>query len=240
MKVLGIKQFHQTKFKLLNIRDAAFAATLGRVTKYFILVIYGYSGNGKTEFAVRLAKALASMGLKVAWLSYEQGHGFDLQMATSRNRMEEVNGFFYPIAPAEKKGANVTYLEDLDNYLSSPSGKIKRNAPDVLVIDSLDYTGFKWEDYIFLKEKYAGRITFIFLAHSSKSGIVSKRISEQIIFDGGMGIFVSKYIAHVEKNRYGGFEPYVIWEEKARELNPVFFSKRMRAEKKATKKTKKS
>ncbi|MEQ8547610.1 MAG: hypothetical protein RIC03_06855 [Cyclobacteriaceae bacterium] len=234
MKTLGVKQFHQKTFKLLNLKGSPFAGILGKVTKYFILVIYGFSGNGKTEFAVKLAKALAQLGLKVAWLSYEQGHGFDLQLATKRNNMEEVNGFFYPIDPTEKKAANVSYLEDLDNYLK------KRNSPDVVFIDSLDYTGFKWEDYIFLKEKYAHKKTLIFIAHSSKTGRLIKRISEQIIFDGGMGFFVSKYIAHVDKNRYGGFDPFIIWEEKARELNPVFFAKQLKESTPKKTKTKKA
>jgi hypothetical protein len=34
---------------------------------------------------------------------------------------------------------------------------------------------------------------------------------------------VRNFIATPDKNRFGGYAPFVIWEEKARELNPMFF-----------------
>ncbi|AEL23870.1 AAA family ATPase [Cyclobacterium marinum] len=220
MKVLGIKQFHQMRFKFLPL-PKLFKATMGDLPFNFIAVVYGYSGNGKTEFCMQLAKMLCDFG-KVAWLSYEQRHGSDLQAATLRNKMEEVNGSYYPIDPIENVPEGVGLLEDLDNYLG------KRNSPDFIFIDSLDYTGFDWEDYTYLKNKYGKRKSFIFISHSTKNGTLKKRISERVVFDGGLGIFVDKFIAKPDKNRYGGFEPYIIFEERARLLNPAFFSKRVK------------
>jgi len=69
MKVLGIKQFHQKTFKFLNLSKSKFKGVLGKVPKYFICVVYGYSGNGKTEFVIMLVKELSKYG-KVLWLSY--------------------------------------------------------------------------------------------------------------------------------------------------------------------------
>ncbi|WP_143960254.1 P-loop NTPase family protein [Litoribacter populi] len=219
MKVLGVKQFHQMRFKFLPIGDTKFAGTLGKIPYNFSAVIYGFSGNGKTEFCMQMAKMLCQFG-KVAWLSYEQRHGSDLQEATKRNRMDEESGVFYPIDPIEGT-EGVGLLEDLDNYLK------KRNSPDFIFIDSIDYTGFSWADYTYLKNRYGQKKAFIFISHSNKNGALKKEISSKILFDGGMGIFVSKYIAHPEKNRFGGFEPYLVWEERARELNPAFFAKRV-------------
>lgn len=220
MKVLGVKQFHQMSFKFLPI-PSEWAGTLGKVPCNFIAVVYGFSGNGKTEFVVQLAKMLALLGKKVGWLSYEQRHGSDFQMSTKRNRMEEVSGMFYPIDPIASIPDGVSLIEDLDSYLR------KRNSPDVIVIDSIDYTGFGWEEYVMLKNRYGARKTFIFIAHSTKSGAIKKAISERIIFDGGMGIFVSHYIATPIKNRYGGFDPYIVWEARARIVNPAFFASRL-------------
>lgn len=233
MKVLGIKQFHQMRFKFLPIpRD--WEGTLGKVPERFIAVVYGFSGNGKTEFVVRLTKMLAQLGQKVAWLSYEQRHGSDFQLATTRNQMEEVNGYFFPIDPIAGVPDDRSLIDDLDDYLR------KRSSADVIVFDSIDYTGFSWEDYVMLKNRYGKRKTFIFIAHATKSGRLKKSISERIIFDGGMGIFVTHYIAHPIKNRYGGFTPYVVYEEKARELNPLHFSKETRDKKQETRKKKKN
>lgn len=235
MKVLGVKQFHQMSFKFLPISEA-WAGTLGKVPHNWIAVIYGFSGNGKTEFCVQLAKMLCEFGT-VGWLSYEQRHGSDFQASTKRNRMEEVSGRFYPIDPIANIPQGVSLLEDLDNYLK------KRSSPDYIFIDSLDYTGFTWEDYVYLKNRYGSRKTFIFIAHSSKNGTLKKTISERIVFDGGMGVFVSHYIATPVKNRFGGFEPYVVWEDRARLVNPVFFATRVQDSpppKKKGKKTKKA
>lgn len=218
MKALGIKQFHQKKFTLLPIEGTEYADHLGYIPRGFVMVVGGFSGNGKTEYCVRLAKFFCRFG-KVAWLSFEQRHGYDLQMATMRNKMEEVSGLFIAIDPIANLPRGKTYLEDLDEYAS------RRNSPDFYFIDSVDYTGWKKEDYLYLKEKYDGKKTFVFICHTDKSGNARKTISADIIFDGGMFFFVKSYIATPQKNRFGGFEPYVIWEEKARELNPVFFAK---------------
>jgi len=225
MKALGIVQFHQKKFKLMDLDGSPFQPTLGNVPMHFICVIGGFSGNGKTEFCVKFAKELAKCNVnsKVAWFSYEQRHGYDLQTATMRNKMEEVSGRFIPIDPIANLPNDVSFLEDLDNYLS------KRNSPDYIFIDSVDYTGWKKEDYIYLKEKYEGKKTFVFICHTDKSGNPRKSIASDIIFDGGMFILVQKYIAKPEKNRFGGFDPYVIWEKKARELNPLFFDPKSKA-----------
>jgi hypothetical protein len=236
MKVLGVVQFHQKTFKLLNLKNSKFKGLLGELAQLFIAVIYGFSGNGKTEFCIQLAKELTQFG-KVAWLSYEQGHGFDLQRATTRNKMSEKNGKFYIIDPIANKGDNVSLLEDLDNYLS------KKNSPKYIFIDSVDYTGFSWDDYLFLKKKYANKKALIFIAHSTKNGVFKKRISEQIVFDGGLGLFVKDFICFPEKNRFGGIEPYIIYEKLARERNPAFFTKRLQEQtqpEKQGKKTKKA
>lgn len=218
MKALGIVQFHQKKFELLYLDNTPYKTHLGNIPKSFICVVGGFSGNGKTEYCVRLAKFFCRF-FKVAWLSFEQRHGFDLQLATRRNKMEEQSGLFIPIDPISNLPQGKTYLEDLCEYLD------KRNSPHVVFIDSVDYTGWKKEDYLFLKERYEGKKIIIFICHTDQAGNPRKTIAKDIIFDGGMFVLVSKYIATPQKNRFGGFDSYVIWEEKARELNPAFFSK---------------
>lgn len=221
MKVLGTKQFHQKTFKLLDLNGSKFKGLLGDVPRFFTAVIYGFSGNGKTEGCIQLARELSKHG-KVLWLSYEQRHGYDLQKATKRNKMDDRSGNFLIADPLDKRDSGVGLLEDLDNYLK------KRNSADYIFFDSIDYTGFTWDDYCFLKNKYAEKKGLIFISHSTKTGQLRKRISEQIVFDGGMGLFVKDFIIHPEKNRYGGFNSYVVYEEQARLRNPLFFQKQMK------------
>ena len=225
MKVLGVKQFHQKTFKLLPLKSSKFKDILGKVPKFFTAVIYGFSGNGKTEFSITLAKELSKYG-KVLWLSYEQRHGYDLQSATKRNKMQQNSGKFLVADPLDNIHEETTLLEDLDNYLNS------RASADYIFIDSLDYTGFTVKDYKYLKNKYFGKKGFIFIAHSTKNGIPNKAVTRDIIFDGGLGILVNDFIAFPAKNRFGGFTPYVVFEEQARERNPLFFTKREAAKNK--------
>lgn len=214
MKSLGIHQFQQKKFKLMGLKGE-FAPHVGDIPYAFQMVVFGDSGNGKTEYCIRFAKALCRHG-KVAWVSYEQGHGYDLQTACNRNSMQEVNGQFIVIDPNEGRDHGKSYLQELDDYLK------RRNSPDFIFIDSVDYTRFAFEDYTFLKNKYGKRKAFIFISHANGKKPKSA-IGERILYDGGLGIRIDKYIALVVKNRFGGFNDLMIWEAKAREVNPGYF-----------------
>jgi hypothetical protein len=217
MKVLGVKQFKQKKFKLLDLKNSKFKGILGNVPKFFTAVIYGFSGQGKTEFSLQLVKELSRFG-RVLWLSYEQRHGYDLQSAIKRNKM--TSGKLLVSDPIANLAKDVSLMQDLDNYLSKPK------SPEYVVIDSLDYTEWGFKEYTFLKNKYFNKKGFIFLAHASKQGLLKKRISEKIMFDGGIGIFVKNFIAWPIKNRFGGFTEKVVYQDEARLRNPIYFAKK--------------
>lgn len=218
MKTLGTKQYQQKTFKYLDVPEE-WKKTVGSLLRHFICIIYGKSGNGKTEFCVRFAKMLTEFGL-VAWVSYEQGHGGDLQMAINRNKMEEVSGKIIWADPNEKRKAGMSYLDELCEWLD------KRNSPDFIFIDSLKYTKWTFDDYIYLKLRYGHKKAFIFIDHAKSPKEPARQTGIDIEFDGHLGLSVDRYICYVNKSRLGGFEPYVIYEARARELNPAFFLKK--------------
>lgn len=217
MKTLGTKQYQQKTFKYLDAPDE-WRGLLGKILRYFICIIYGKSGNGKTEFCVRFAKMLTNFGT-VAWISYEQGHGGDLQMAINRNKMEEVSGKIIWADPNEKRKPGTTYLQELCEWLD------KRNSPDFIFVDSLKYTKWTFDDYIYLKLRYGHKKSFIFIDHAKTPKEPARQVGIDIEFDGHLGLSVDKYIVHVNKSRFSSFEPYIVWEQRARELNPSFFLK---------------
>lgn len=216
MKSLGTIQVQQQVFKLLAL-EGKFKATLGSLPTGFVIVIMGESGNGKTEVAIQVLKALTPFG-KAAWVSYEQGHGYDLQLAINRNKMEEVNGKVVWLDPNAKKNPNKSYFQELFDAMK------KKNSPWLWIIDSLDYIKLSFEEYTIIKNTFGKKKGIIFLAHAEGSK-PKLSITSRIGFDGGCTFLVKRYIMHVIKNRFGGKEPYIIWEERARELNPQFFNK---------------
>lgn len=214
MRTLGVDQFLKKKFKLLDI-SGKWYDTLGALPAAFVGIVYGKSGNGKTEFLIQLSKYLAEFG-RVAWWSYEQGHGYDLQLAVERNGMHEVSGKFMIVDPLAGRSPNFSLFDELMAAMG------KRNSPQFFIIDSYDYIRFSQDEYQELKERYGHRKGIIFVSHEQNGG-PKRSVAKYIEYDGGFGIQVKKFIAYPNKNRFGGFEPYVIWEERAKELNEDFF-----------------
>jgi len=226
MKVLGGFQFGQMTFELLPI-EGRFKATLGDVCMGFVAIVFGNTGNGKTEVCLDMADYFRSLDMgDVAWVSYEQRHGYDLQKGWKRkglhiNRPGHSSALV--IDPIANRKPGVSLIEDLYEYLK------KKNSPKFVFIDSIDYLKIKFEEYAtYLKEAFPTK-NFIFLSHA-KGNMPKSSIGEKIMYDGGLGLYVHKYIAYVAKNRFGGFEPYVIYEERARALNPDFFAKKLKAD----------
>lgn len=222
MKPLGVTQFKKKKFKFHNISEE-WQGLMGKLPEAFIGVIYGDSGQGKTELCIRLAKELSTID-RVAWLDYEQGHGADLQMALNRNNMQEVNKKFIPIDPMEKLPAPATgetrtdvLFKDVMAYLG------KRGSPRFVFFNSLDYTGFTTEHYYQLKETYGKRKGIIFISHA-KGNKPKLQVAKDIMYDGQFGIRVKTFIARPEKSRLGGTEDYIIWQEMAEARNPKYFN----------------
>jgi hypothetical protein len=129
--------------------------------------------------------------------------------------MQEVSGRFYISDPLQDLKPGTSLLEDLTAYLK------RRGSPDFVFVDSADYTGFRKKDYLFLKETFTKK-AFVWIGHGKGNGH-RNLIGEDIEFDGHIGIRVDKYIGHVVKNRFSAFEPYIVYPERAKLLNPKFF-----------------
>ena len=213
MKSINVFQLEQKTYDTVELTDD-FKPTFGNIPKNTHMVIFGDSGNGKTEFVMRFVKCLCMLGIDVDWISYEQGHGMDLQQACVRNKMIEVKQHFQ-ISDPDSKEDNVSYFEDLEEKVR------KRGSCDVFVIDSLQYTRFTFEDYKKLKRLYKKK-SFIWISH--KDGrLPAGPVAKAVAYDGAITILVKNFIAHVLKNRFGGWAAYIIWEQRARLLDAKFF-----------------
>jgi len=110
-------------------------------------------------------------------------------------------------------------FQELDAFLK------KRNCPDFIFIDSIDYLRLTLDEYFFIKEQYGQKRGIVFISHE-KNNLPATKIAEKIMYDGKFGFFAKKFVVRqTGKNRCGGMKDYIVSEERARALDPLYFKK---------------
>jgi hypothetical protein len=87
-----------------------------------------------------------------------------------------------------------------------------------VIIDSVQYTGLKYADYVQLKDQFRKKL-FILVSHA-EGKLPEGRVAKSIRYDAMVKVWIEGYTAF-PVSRYGGGMPYTIWEEGANE----FFNK---------------
>lgn len=179
--------------------EGAWAEAFGQPEQNGVWFVWGGSGNGKTSFVLQLCKELSRFG-RVAYDSLEEGASLTMQNAFVKMGMQDVARRFVLL---DREG-----MELLDARLG------KRKSPDIVVIDSFQYTGMTFRDYQAFKERHADKLLiFISQADGSKP---AGRTAVSVMYDAALKIFVSGYRA-ISNGRYFGTKGYyTIWEERAR------------------------
>lgn len=157
-------------------------------------IIYGLSANGKTRYALQLAKYMAKF-CKVAYDSLEEGLSKSMQEAVIDVGMDQVSRNFM--------------LLDKEPIADLVIRLRRRKSPDVIFIDSLQYTGMSYADYRLLRDEFRKKL-FIFISHADgrePKGNVGKSIK----YDAFVKIPVIGYEA-IPQSRFGGGSPYVVWQ----------------------------
>ena len=162
-----------------------------------VWLIWGESANGKSSFAMQLARELTKHG-KVAYNSLEESLSLSFQNNMRRFRMEEARGRFLVLDREP--------IEALTERLK------RQRSPDFVIIDSLQYTGMNYKEYKKLKEQFPNKL-FVFVSHADgEKPKGSTAVSVQ--YDADMKILVQGYRAICK----GRFMPesgkhYSIWAE---------------------------
>ena len=89
-QALSISNVLNAKFRTINVSDE-WRRVVGIPELTGTWMIYGAPKNGKTTFAMQLAKYLCGFG-RVAYDSVEEGLSLTIQSTMERVRMDEVNG----------------------------------------------------------------------------------------------------------------------------------------------------
>ncbi len=185
------------KFKLAEFSDDWLYLT-GKPELSGTWIMWGQSANGKTRFALQLAKYLSNFG-KVAYNSLEEGISESLKQAIINVNFIDNKVLFL----------NKETIQELTKRLE------KRKSPKIIIIDSLQYTGMTYSQYKSFKEKFKNKL-FIFISHAEGKE-PSGRVAKQIRYDVSVKIRVEGFKAFAE-SRYleNKSIPYTIWEEGAR------------------------
>lgn len=159
--------------------------------------IYGPPKNGKTSFAMLLAKYLTRF-VRVAYDSVEEGFSQSIKDAMIRTGMQEA-------------GRRLVLL-DKEDVPELADRLARRKSPEAIVIDSIQFMGLQFEDYKKLKQSFPDKL-FIWVSHVDgrhPDGNTAKRVMR----DANIFFRIEGFVAY-PTSRYGGGRPITISEEKA-------------------------
>ena len=161
--------------------------------------IYGGSSNGKSTFVMLLMKELARRR-KVMMNALEEGNRLTLQKLIERVDLTEVNDNVLFVAEP---------MTDLDLRLK------KARAPQVVVIDSFQYTRLSFQAYLDFKAAHSDKL-LIFTSQADGRNPLG-RTAVSVMYDADMKFHVHGFRAISKgRNNPGGY--FTIWPEKAREF----------------------
>lgn len=187
-------QFLQMRFTTLPF-TGVFLESFGLPEDNFSMIIYGESGNGKTEGEIQLCKYMSQFG-HVYFNSKEQGFSLSLQQAWIRNKMDEV---------ADK--VKLVHKESYENMVR----RLKRKqSAKIVFIDSIQHSKITYDMWISLRAMFPKKI-FILISHSEgrrPQGAAAKAIE----YDVDLKVFVKDFVMY-NSGRFGGGKPYIIYED---------------------------
>jgi len=149
-------------------------------------LIWGESANGKTAFALQLAKYM-SRYVRIAFDSIEEGISKSLRDALKREEMISTQGRFLIL---DKEPIPV-----LEERL------LRRKSPSVAIIDSIQYTGLNKITAKDLVDRHPGKL-FIFTSHASGK-YPDGRTANAIRYHAHVKIRIEGFRAFIQ-SRYGG------------------------------------
>ena len=142
-KTIGLKQLAAKKYSLVEGLDKEMANCIGVVEDAWDAIIYGASGNGKSNFTAKLLITLIkALRCSCEYVAYEEGHAMTIQetFIHRHNMLEELGNTL-------KITDHLSY-EELDRRMAA------QRAAKIWVIDSLQAARFTEAQCAELKRKY--------------------------------------------------------------------------------------
>lgn len=205
-KTITLSQLALKKYTLIEGLEDEFSQSFGEVEDAFDMIIYGASGNGKSNCTAKILLALIiAMQCKCRYVSYEEGHG-----KTVQDTMIKRQGMLESIG-------NLLQLTDHMTYDELVKEMSKRKSAKLWVIDSLQAARFSEQQCADLKNKFVlskKRKIIIYISWSEgkhPKGATAKSVE----YYANIKVRVEGLIAFI-RSRYGGNKNFIIYEEGAK------------------------
>lgn len=179
--VLSAKELSEKQFNLIQLKGI-WAEFIGQPEFGFSLSIYGLPGQGKSTFAILLAKYLTENHGKVLFNSSEEKHSKTLQ-----NKLLRLNA------------VNDLILISSNSTAAELREQIKNRPSPFVIIDSVDHMKASAEDIENLKKEFS-KVSFILIHQSTKDG--KQKGSNEFTHNADIVVRVENGKAITEKNRY--------------------------------------
>ncbi|WP_286755470.1 hypothetical protein [Roseivirga sp. UBA838] len=160
--------------------------------------IWGQSASGKNALIFQMIKEFSRFD-RIIMKDMEESTAHTVRLAFETFNMIKVSKKLI-WAPDET-------MEEFDERLSA------HKAPRVAIINSLQYTGWTWADYLAFIKKHEEKLIVITSQADGKKP--DGRLAKRIMYDASQKIFVEGFRAY-SKGRYIGPKGYLeIWKEGA-------------------------
>ena len=161
-----------------------------------IWFVWGNSGNGKTNLVMQLICELSTY-YKVFYNALEEGTRLTMQ----RN-IQRISGSLN----SKNLLIGSESLAELDSRLN------KQKSPQIIIIDSIQYTGLTWLAYRKFKEAHPDKL-IIFISHA-KGKNPAGETAMRVKYDADLKIWVEGFVA-TSNGRYNPGGEFKIWDEGA-------------------------
>jgi len=197
-RAISIDDIMKMRFNIMDF-SGEYEASFGKPEMSGTWIIWGQSSNGKTRLSMQLSKYLTNFG-KVAYNTLEEGARKSFQKAVEDNKMWECKKGKFIILDGEK-------YDDLVERLS------KKRSPEIIIIDSIQYSGMDIKKYKQLKSLFPKKL-FVYVSHA-QGRLPKGRLADSVRYDADLKIRVEGFKAFPAGRLNGGGFPFTIWEDGA-------------------------
>lgn len=193
-RAISVDELLRKKYDTFNFSDPFYQA-FGEPESKGVWMVVGHSGNGKTNFVLQLCKELSRFS-KIVYNSLEEGDCKTMQDSFKKSDMKGTRGRL--ILTSEP-------MTELSERL------LRHKSPGIAVIDSFQYTGFGFDEYLAFKGLHKNKLLiFISQADGKKA---DGRPAKKVWYNASLKIWIEGFKAYSHGRYIGPTGIYTIWQE---------------------------